>query len=399
LSERNILMLLQTEFPPDIRLAKEIKALNANGYTVHILCNNNTNKPLQEKVQGAFVHRLPVFDHLPAKLQKIKRMPYSFNRLWIKQASHIIKEHQIHSIHAHDLPMAPIGIKLAKKFKLKLVYDMHENYPAAMAEWNKGASLSRKIFKNAHIGAMLDKYCIKRADRIIVVVDEMRDLLINRGESPDKIYVVSNTVDADLFANAEYDQKIIDQYKDQYTILYLGTFSIERGLGTAISAMHDISKHIPSAKLLLVGGGAYEKQLKEYVQKEKASDYVEFGGWVTFDKVPSYMKAADICIVPQPSNPFIDTTIPHKIFQYMAVGKPVLTSDASPLKRIVVGTACGEYFKSEDPQSFSQAIQKIHASKTAYAENGQKAIKEKYNWENSSTELIKLYHQLYKNIE
>lgn len=391
---KNILMLLQTEYPPDVRLRKEINALTRAGHRVFLVANNANQWAHSETIEGCTVYRLPAFRRLPHLLGKLLRLPYPFNPVWYWQAIKIIKAQGINAVHAHDLPMAPFGYALAKLFKIPFVYDMHENYPAAMAEWNENASLAQKIFKNEHVALVIDKFCSKKADRVIVVVDEMKEQLVQRGLPEDKIFVVSNTVDVDLFDAAVFDESIIDQYKEWYTILYLGKFSVERGLGTAIEAMPKIAEKIPNARLLLVGEGKNRKELENFAKGARAENLVQFTGWVDFSQVPSYMKAAQICIVPQPSSPFIDTTIPHKLFQYMAIGKPVITSDAKPLKKVVEDCQSGEAFMSRNADSFAETVIRVYESDKEYGENGKKGVKEKYNWEITAQTLIRMYETL-----
>ncbi len=103
---------------------------------------------------------------------------------------------------------------------------------------------------------------------------------------------------------------------------------------------------------------------------------------------------ADLCIIPQPSNSFIDTTIPHKLFEYMALSKPILVSDAKPLKRIVEETNCGSVFKSRDPRSFAEQVIKIFNSNFDFGKNGRKAVENKYNWKIEEQKLLDLYSKI-----
>jgi len=387
-------MLLQSDYPPDIRLAKEIKSLTGAGYVVFLLANNATQKPVKEQANNGIIYRMPRFKRLPDMLGKILRLPVPFNFLWYLKIFKIVRRHKIQVIHAHDLPMAPFGLLTAKIFNIRFVYDMHENYPAAMAEWNRHAGIIQKVTRNEKVALLLDLFCAKRAHRIIVVVKEMFDLLRRRKIASEKIYIVSNTVDVEAFEFAVFDEMIIRKYKNSYIILYLGAFSVERGLETAIKAMHEIVEKIPNARLLLVGDGKNRSELETLVKKERAEHLVEFTGWVDFKKAPSFIYSSEICIIPQPAGPFINTTIPHKLFQYMAMGKPVLTSDAKPLKRIVEECQCGEYFRSNDEHSFARTVVKMFRSDKNYAENGRRAVRNKYNWPATARTLIRLYESL-----
>ncbi len=387
-------MILQSDYPPDIRLTKEIKALTSAGYVVHLLCNNNKNLAETEDVDGAYVHRLPRFSALSFRMAKLLRLPLFFSPLWRSKASALIRRLRVDFIHVHDLPLAPMAIMLGKKFNRPVVYDMHENYPAAMEEWKKKGGFWQGMVKNPKVAHILNNYVLKRAGKVITVVEEQRDNLVRQGVPPAKIHIVGNTVDVDAFTEMDIDESIVQKYKNNFLILYIGSFSTERGLETAIRAMTFLKKDIPEARLLLVGDGKNTPDLKNLASSLNLQENVEFVGWVDFEKVPSYMEASNVNIIPQPSNPANDTTLPHKLFQYMLIGKPVLTSDAKPLKRIVEETQSGLAFKSEDPKDFARAVLQIYRSKTDFKQNGKKAVLQKYNWQTTSRELIKLYSSL-----
>ena len=79
-----------------------------------------------------------------------------------------------------------------------------------------------------------------------------------------------------------------------------------------------------------------------------------------FKEMTNYMLQADAAIIPHLKNDFTDTTIPHKLFQYMYAGLPVLSSDCLPLKRIIEETKSGSIFPSDDHQSLAKLIEKLY---------------------------------------
>ena len=108
----------------------------------------------------------------------------------------------------------------------------------------------------------------------------------------------------------------------------------------------------------------------------------------------SYLEIADVGISPQPNNEHWNNSIPHKLFEYMSQSKPVLVTDAIPLKRIILETKAGLYYRSGDPESFADKILEIASSKTEFGANGLKAVNEKYNWKNDAKVLINMYEGL-----
>jgi len=104
-----------------------------------------------------------------------------------------------------------------------------------------------------------------------------------------------------------------------------------------------------------------------------------------------------VCIIPHVSNEHTETTIPHKLFQYMYMRKPVVVSDCRPLQRIVMETNSGAVFKSGDEFDFARVILQLFENdllRKQMGENGNRAVIGKYNWENSSRSLIGLYSNL-----
>ena len=382
-------MVLQADFPPDIRVEKEAQSLLKAGHEVHLLCRNRQKKTVDEIIDGIHVHRLKPCIH------EAFSTPLYFNPLWKSRLFQLVRECQLDAIHVHDLPLVPLGLQVSRKYHLPLVYDMHENYPAAMDVWKRPNPVYWTI-KNPRLASRLDRWCQQQADEIIVVVDEQRDNLIERGIPADKITVISNTVDLNRFQHQVEDLAVIKKWRRYFTLLYLGGFSPDRDLETPIRAMKKVIAKIPEARLLLVGGGGakYIRQLQKLIREEGVEDVVEWIPWVPFNRVSSYLQAAAVGIIPQPSNPFIDTTIPHKLFQYMAFRLPVIVSDARPLARIVKETGAGEIFRSGDTEAFSAAVNQIYHAATSYGENGYSWVKNKYNWQQDAEKLITLYKRL-----
>lgn len=384
-------MLLQSEFPPDIRLEKEIRSLSQNGFRVILLCNQ-FNKENNKSFLNCEIHRIKALSN-SKKVNKILNFPIFFNPRFIIKGILLCKKYSPDFIHAHDLPMAPLGILLGKFLNKKVIYDMHENYPQALRFFEKKGIINF-LFKNYRLALLLDRICIKRVDRIIVVVQENKERLIALSVDPQIIYLVSNTIDIDSYSNFLPNQEIKKIYEANNVILYTGSVSPDRGLDTPIKAMKFITQKVSNVKLLIVGEGPNIGALKNLAKKNGVNHVIEFISWPGHEQLVTYWDLADICIVPQPSNDFIDTTIPHKLFEYMFFEKPVLVSDAKPLKRIVEETNCGLVFTSKDPLDFAEKVIELLNSNNIFGINGKKSVTDKYNWNKDAEKLIDLYNGL-----
>lgn len=103
---------------------------------------------------------------------------------------------------------------------------------------------------------------------------------------------------------------------------------------------------------------------------------------------------AHICLIPHIKSDHTDTTIPHKIFQYMYADKPIVASDCAPIKRIVEASKCGLIYRWNQPQEFAACIKEIESNPTqleAMIANGKKNVLSDYLWETDSKRLNSIY--------
>ena len=158
--------------------------------------------------------------------------------------------------------------------------------------------------------------------------------------------------------------------------------------------MKYLKEKLPGAKLLVVGDGKSLPALRNIVVANHLDNIVEFINWPGHENLGSYLEITDVGISPQPNNEHWNNTIPHKLFEYMSQSKPVLVTDAIPLKRIILETEAGLFYRTGDPKNFAEKILEIASAKLKFGENGLKAVNEKYNWRNDAQTLIEMYNQL-----
>jgi len=390
-----VLMLLQSDFPPDIRVEKEAQTLlDSTRYGVVLLCNNRKGLPQQETFNGIIIYRLAYWRILGNKINHWKNYPLWFNPIWILKGILLIVKVKPRIIHVHDLPLMFLGLFLARIFNAKLIYDLHENYPATFDLWKKGG-IFKPLLRNKRMALWYDRFSLRKADGVIVVEPEHCDWIQRHYGITCDLTVVSNTVDLSNYQQLPIRSELLQGYQDRFVISYVGQISIERDLAVAIRAMAILKNQIKNLIFLIVGEGPDCKRLRKLTHQLQLEDYVVFTGWVPFEDTASYIQLSQVCLIPQGSNDLIDNGTPHKLYQYMALGKPVVVSDAKAMKRIVKETGCGEVFLSGNEQSLAETIVKITHSSVPYGINGQNAVRIKYNWQFSAEVLLHYYSRLW----
>jgi len=399
-------MVVDGSYPNDIRVRKEAEALVKNGKMVLVVSPAKKDDIQEEMINGVSVLRIGKnYTHFKKGIFDIVESVFNVNPFFYYNLRKVFKKYHINFLHVHDLPLAGTGYLFKSKVN-KLILDLHENFPEALKTWflwkkNPFIRLKNKIFMNPQRWSKKEKiYCLKY-DRIICVVDEMKQKLESKFTiDHNKMIVVSNHEEKSFVKNFAENtaQNIIDN--DTFSITYVGGFGPHRGLDTAIKGMPEIIKTIPKAILYLIGKGSsdVENRLKEIVKENNVEAHVKIVGYRPFKEVSAIMHASIINIIPHNEDEHTNNTIPHKLFQIMLSGSMLLVSSCKPLKRIVEKYDAGLVFEAGNPKDFSDKVIEVFINfdnirfKT---ENALKAVVENdENWETESLKLIQLYDKL-----
>jgi len=398
-------MILKRYFPPDIRVEKEARSLIRAGHNIYLLSLGKIGMPSRENINGINVIRISSPKSFINKAWSFFWFNLFFeNIFWEKNLEYIAKQYKIDIIHVHDLLLVKSAVIISKKLNIPIIADLHENFPEGIRAWRKiKIPLKNRLFNSIlpiWRWKIYEKSTLNHVDEIITVVDESKVHYINDCKIPsEKITVLMNVEDLEEFYNLKIDENLVTKYKNNFIISYIGGFGTHRGIDIAIRSMPKVLEEIPNAKLLLVGRGPkeYKERLNKLCKELKVRNNVEFTGWVDFSLVPSYIALSDVCLVPHHASGHTNTTIPHKLFQYMALKKPVLVTNCKPLERVVKEYNCGIVFPSGDYSEMAKIVVKLFKNSELakkFGENGRKAVEEKYNWGNEEKKLCKLYEKL-----
>lgn len=385
-----ILMVLDHEFPSDIRVEKEIQTLISVGNTVDLACFTRKNASLYDQSLGYNVYRKPISEFMLKTSVGALKFPFYFN-FWNNFLDKLLKKGNYQAIHVHDLPLAKVGHELSRKYNIKFVLDLHENWPVLKALSPHTKTLLGRFLHSNNQWLNYEKKYASLADALIVVADEMKDRLLKRGVTNNNIFVVPNTTDTDIYD----DFSDISPDSDYFTLIYTGGINKHRGIEIVIEGMHKM-KLENNFRFWIVGTGKNEPNLMKLVEKLNLKKYVHFFGWKSQKEVYELILKSDVTVIPHLKNEHSDNTSPNKIFHYMLAKKPVLVSNCNYLKNIVDESDCGLVYEYSSPDAFADKLKilMVNTSKRDYyGINGYNSVIEKYNWDNTSKGLIKIYEK------
>jgi glycosyltransferase involved in cell wall biosynthesis len=380
-----VLYVWQADYPWDVRTEKVAATLSEAGYEVHLAARNRRGEQATEARPEATVHRLSPWRWAGRRLDAVLQAPAFFSPRWVRLLSRIVRRERPDLLIVRDLPLCPTALWVGRRHGLPVVLDMAENYPATFrAKWDAGRRKPWDLLvRNPRLFARLEDYCIRRVDHILVVVEESADRLVARGVPRSRIDVVSNTPPA---ARATPGHSGAPRPPtDRLHLVYVGIHTIERGLLELIDAVKLLRDQRVPVRATIVGTGRDTHILRERARILGLSDDdVLFTGYLAnHADALAIMTAADVGVIPSRKTAQADSTIPNKLFDYMAAGLAVLTSDAAPCKRIVRETGAGEVFRAGDAADLAAAIRRLSdpAVRHVAAAAGRHAIVERYNWE------------------
>ena len=402
-----VCMLLTKPFPFDIRVRKEAETLLEAGHEVTVLCRREEGEQTEEIVNGIRVYRHDPRNEARRWRDKITYLITQVHPSWAGALKRVIERESVDVVHVHDLRFVDTGLSVGGRFDVPVVADLHENYPEAVRQWRKMVDptdiLTDPMKLADRLGFPVVRYkrierrCMRETDHVITVTEEAKDHYVREcGANSEDVSIVSNR--AHLDSLDEMDIEPIEH--DGFLITYVGSFGPHRGLETAIEAMPRIVDEVPEAHLLIVGSAgeeSYERKLHALCESCGVADRVTFTGWVDFEFVPSYIAASDICVVLHAETAHTETTIPHKLFQYMTYRRPLIVTDVGPLERVVEATDSGIVIPTGDCVAMANAVQELRRNpveREKFGENGREAVEKAYNWENEAENLRALYREI-----
>ena len=394
-------MILNSEFPPHNRILQEALSLLSHQIDVSILCYTSSGKSLSEEYQGIQIKRFQLPKLIQKKLSAAYLVLPVYRWIWTYQIKRFIKNSQPDILHVHDLPLTDIAYKLAKTYKLKLVSDQHEYWSNWIGHTYHYNTWIGKIVKYLSNWKKYEQLYLKKADLVITVSDRLRQIYIQDiGIKPNKIISIPNTPTKRIFSDKNIQTNIVEKYKDYFLILYIGVIDILRGVDLIVKALPFIKDKIPNIRLLLGGRIAKGSHIIDLAASLGVSELVEFIGWIPANQIPSYISSCKVCVYTPPSSTSeeINNTIHTKIYQYVAMKKPIIISDVQMMNDYVVRNELGLSLEEHTEKDLSSKILQVYNSYPEIIMKMEKNVEKIKNsgelyWEHTVEPMLEFYEK------
>lgn len=273
--------------------------------------------------------------------------------------------------------------RLVKESAIDIIFERETAFGAgAMGSMLTGRPLILEV-----IGNRVSNLQMRRSNKIIAYHRGMFEGTPEAG----KVETVTGAVDTDTFSP---DQVSRDETRRKYSlnspvIGYVGTFQEWHGLAELVGAASSVLKTHPDAKFLMVG--PYYKETQAKVEAAGLGRSFIFTGPIAYVDVPKYINAADVLVAPYNPDKIESTEqvrkhglgAPLKVYEYMAVGKPVITTDVKPISDPVEDGVTGYLVPPGDSDALGSTLERIMDNPGASAEMGAAARESmiaNYSW-------------------
>jgi glycosyltransferase involved in cell wall biosynthesis len=287
------------------------------------------------------------------------------------------------------------GWVISKLKGVPFVFEVRDLWPdsiTASGVGDSGSLLIRTLQKMA-------VFLYRRCDHLVVVTPAFKEEIAQKWDiPPEKISVIPNGVDVqflqDDLSRAEAKERL--NLDGQFVVSYIGNYGWAQGLKTVIETADLMEESHPEVFFQFVGGGADEEKLKALCQ-QKALGNVRFVPKQPRERVPTYIKSSDICLVPLRDEPVFQTVIPSKMLEFMAGERPVLLGVRGQAQRIIAEAEAGISVVPQDPVAFREGIITLLEDperRRAYGENGKQYIQEHYTRRQTALDYLSILETL-----
>ncbi len=307
-----------------------------------------------EDISGWRFHRTPapngVLSRTPV-VNYMREMQATARRL-----SALIDETKPDIVHAHSPALNGLPALWAAHPKgVPVVYEVRALWEEAGVE----AGTVRPGSLRYRASRSLESYVLHRADAVAVLCEGVRREVLGRGVPETKLVVIPNAVDLTGFSpERKRDPALAWKLGLDGAIIlgFIGSFYEYEGLDVLLQALPQAVAQVPDLKVLLVGGGPHEAELKRLVAENNLENTVVFTGRIPFAEIERYYDLVDLFVYPRRKSRLTDLVTPIKPIEAMAKERVVLASDCGGHREIVTHRLNGLLFAADDANALADGI-------------------------------------------
>ena len=356
---------------------------------------NGQREVLEEGVDDLHFYRTPGSGSLVGRLPLVNQ--WEVVSTLARRIEQVAEQEKPDVLHAHSPALNGLAaLRAARRLQLPVVYECRAFWEDAAVdhgtsrEWGVRYRLSRALESNV----------FQRADAITTICEGLRQEIVGRGIAARKITVIPNAVDTDDFifgapakVNLQQQWGLVGK-----TVLgFIGSFYAYEGIPLILQALPELLSRHPHLRLLLVGGGPQETEIKNLVQRLGLSSAVVMPGRVPHDQVQDFYNLVDILVYPRLAMRLTELVTPLKPLEAMAQGRLVMASAVGGHRELIRDGDNGILFDAGEPRALAAALDRLLAQRDNWQQlrdRGRAFVERERTWRASVARYDAVYRGL-----
>lgn len=300
-------------------------------------------------------------------------------------------------IHAHSPVLNALpALKVGRKLGIPVVYEIRAFWEDAAVDHGSTSEGSLRY----RATRSLETRAIQRADHVFTICEGLRADIVARGVPSAKVTVIPNAVNVESFSLASPPDPGLQTklgLEGCTVIGFIGSFYAYEGLDLLMAAVPALVQARPDVKVLLVGGGVQEANLRQQALNLGIADKVVFAGRVPHQDVTRYYDLINVLAYPRHPMRLTELVTPLKPLEAMAQGQLFVASDVGGHRELIEHNKTGVLFTAGSADALAQALLDLLNNPTLWPilrANGREFVENVRNWKNSVANYVEPYQQL-----
>lgn len=354
-----------------------------------------SNLPLEEEVDGWRFYRTPEATGFMSKLPVMNQL--AMMEGLTRRLSEVVKIRKPDVLHAHSPVLNAIpALRVGRSMGIPVLYEVRAFWEDAAVDHgtNREGDLRYRLIR------VLESYALRKADAVTTICDGLRNDILGRGIPSEKVTVIPNAVNISDFTMEEAcDRSLAKEIglEGSPVIGFIGSFYAYEGLNILFQALPKILLHHPNVRILLVGGGPQEQELKSLAAQLGVTNRVVFAGRVPHNQIQRYYNLFDLMIYPRLKKRVTDLVTPLKPLEAMAQGRLLIASDVGGHLELIRDGETGILFEAGNADALADKVTQLLSNRDRWPylrAAARKFVETEKNWTASVAHYKAIYDRL-----
>jgi glycosyltransferase involved in cell wall biosynthesis len=317
-------MVVFSYYPADPRPRRAAEALVKEGMSVDLICLRESGiEPTHETLNGVAIRRVPLRRRRRGPLGYVfQYVTFLLAAMGILAVRALTRRYDL--VYVHNMPdILVLSAFIPQMLGAKVILDLHDPMPELMVTifgLDPGSGWVRLLKR-------LEKWSIRRADLALTVNLACKRLFASRSCRPEKMQVVMNSPDEAIFGFRPLDGERLAPPASHkpLVIMYHGSLVERNGLDLAVGALARARGAGADVELRIYGSETpFLARVMESVRSQGLTEVVRYLGPRPLEEIVEAIADCHVGVIPNQRSSFTELNTPTRIFEYLAVGKPVI---------------------------------------------------------------------------